>query len=149
VIELDISIESSSGLTMRQEADAIQDAINRGIERWVDAVPHLITRRLRQGQRADGTGGQPSNARSTLEAKQRKGQGSTPGVATGLLSARTRWRVERTQDGGWEVKPPRDRKDVQGYLEQQCYEFVSISEADHDLLDRYIQDELNKIGGGR
>ena len=148
MIEFDVQVESSAG-TLRNEADAIQAAIDRGVARWAEALPHLITRRLRAGTRADGQGSQPRNARSTLEAKQRKGQGSTPGVATGLLSARTRWRVERTQDGGWEVQPPRDRKDVPGYLEQQGYEFVSISEADHDLLDRYIQDELDKIGGGR
>jgi len=146
VIELDVQIESTAGRALREEADAIQAAIDRGIARWVEALPHLITRRLRAGTRADGQGAQPRNARSTLEAKQRAGQGSTPGVATGLLSARTRWRVERGNDGGWEVKPPREREDVPDYHEGQGWSFIGVSDADHDLLDRYIQDELNKLG---
>jgi hypothetical protein len=133
-----VEIPDLSGIVSR-----IRKAVEAGVREAAKQVPERITDHLRSGRKPDGTA-QPPNADSTLASKRRKGQGSTPGVADGLLSDPTRWTVTFDQDGATIQAPP-DRFDAIEYNRPRDYEFVGIPEETRDDLDREIKRALKGV----
>lgn len=106
------------------------------------------TDNLRVGLKPDGTP-QPKNKQSTLDAKRRRNQGSTPGVADKVMSDPKRWRKIPRGPNHIEVHVPPERADVPDYLRPLGYEFEGLApqtlgRAD-PLLAKAAEDAFSRI----
>jgi hypothetical protein len=87
-------------------------------------VPAHIALALKSGQTPGGNS-QKRNQASTVRQKQRRGQGSVPGVATGKLTQPSRWSVSAS-GGMIVVKPPESRRDSVRINARRGYVFVGV-----------------------
>lgn len=125
----------------------IAEAVRKGTETAARSLPDYICDELEVGRRPSDGASQPALAPSTIEAKRRQGQPLIPGVATGVLSTASNWRVTTTANG-WVIEPPPSRADAVYYLERMPdpYEVIGIPPKwAHTDLPRQIQAELNKV----
>jgi hypothetical protein len=124
-------------------AAELKDAILRATHETARKMPERITDHLKAGRKPDGSP-QPRNADSTREAKRRAGQSATPGVADGLMSDPSRWRVELDADGAG-VGVPLERRDVPRMLRDLEYEFFGIPPESERDLEEALDRELGRL----
>jgi hypothetical protein len=145
------SVQGGQGLALmgRRVTAAMREATMSGaravLERQVDL--------LRRGLAPDGSP-QRANDALTLQAKQRRGQGSTPLIATGGLARASGYQVKRSGNANAasvSFRLPVGRQHLLLPLRALGYRLLELSDADLALMRVRYSETLRRIAtrGGR
>lgn len=120
---------------------AMENAARKAAHDGADTYVRLWCENVSRGNTPAGNG-QKSIEDSTRKAKQRKGQPTTPLVATKRLTTVKAWRVTKDKDGA-SVSPPSDRADVLEHLDAAGFTVFETPAGFESALARILDREIS------
>lgn len=144
-----------SGTTIAQHGQRITAAMREATAAGARAIIERQVDLLRRGIAPDGSP-QKANDEKTSAAKQRKGQGSTPLIASGGLTRASAYQLARKGNAtslSIEIRLPPDRQRLLLPLRALGYRLLELTDADLEVMRIRYSETLQRLAtrarGGR